>query len=171
MPLPQSTTCAATSSWQRTQEKRPESSSGCRVYSRRNSGYSSIKPPHLQLRNTESRHDGSEVTNLLRGVPQNPLLRPRLSESLGPPTAGSSSNNLKSTGWGGGVFRSLSVLCNSLTSSPALAFFCPRDEWCNDVAREAPIDCCSCCHHERSRRCFLRCAAPVTGCSPGSMER
>ena len=43
---------------------------------------------HLRLSNTESRHDGSDVTNLLRSVPQNPLLRPRLSESLGPPTTG-----------------------------------------------------------------------------------
>ena len=43
---------------------------------------------HLRLKNTESRHDGSNVTNLLRGVPQNPLLRPRLSKSLGPATAG-----------------------------------------------------------------------------------
>ena len=30
-------------------------------------------------------------------------------------------------------------------------------------------DCCSCRHHERSRRCFLRCAASVLGCQLGSM--
>ena len=50
---------------------------------------------------------------------------------------GSSSYKLKSTGWGGGVFRTLAVSCNSLSSSPALTFFCPREEGCNDVARAA----------------------------------
>ena len=39
------------------------------------------------------------------------------------------------------------------------------------MARTAAIDCCSCRHRERSRRCFLRCAAPVTGCSLGSIEK
>ena len=35
--------------------------------------------------------------------------------------------------------------------------FCPRGaEWCCDVARAAAIDCCSCRHHERSRRCLRR---------------
>ena len=39
------------------------------------------------------------------------------------------------------------------------------------MARAAAIDCCSCCHHERSRRCFRRCAAPDTGCSLGSISQ
>ena len=30
------------------------------------------------------------------------------------------------------------------------------DEWCITVARAAAIDCCSCRHHERSRRCLRR---------------
>ena len=84
---------------------------------------------------------------------------------------GSSSYRLKSTGWGGGVVRNLAVYFVSLSSSPALAFLCPREEWCNDVARAAAIDCCSCRHHERSRRCFLRCAALIKGCSQGSIVK
>ena len=42
----------------------------------------------------------------------------------------SSSYRLKSTGWGGGVVRTADVYFNSLSSSPALAFLCPREEWC-----------------------------------------
>ena len=34
--------------------------------------------------------------------------------------------------------------------------YSPREEWCNAVARAAAIDCCSCRHHERSRRCLRR---------------
>ena len=59
--------------------------------------------------------------------------------------------------------------------------FCPRRaaftvptleyEWWVTLASTAAIDCCSCRHHERSRRCFRRCAAPVTGCALGSMEQ
>ena len=51
-------------------------------------------------------------------------------KASGRPPPGSSSNNLKSTGWGGGVFRTLAVYFVSLSSSPALAFLCPREEWC-----------------------------------------
>ena len=84
---------------------------------------------------------------------------------------GSSSYRLKSTGWGGGVVRNLAVYFVSLSSSPALAFLCPREEWCNVVAKAAAIDCSSCRHHERSRRCFLRCAALIKGCSLGSISQ
>ena len=75
---------------------------------------------------------------------------------------GSSSYRLKSTGWGGGGVRNLAVYFVSLSSSPALAFLCPREEWCNDVATAAAINYCSCRHHERSRRCCPIVAAPET---------
>ena len=39
------------------------------------------------------------------------------------------------------------------------------------MARAAAIDCCSCRHHERSRRCFRRCAALKTGCQLGSIVK
>ena len=39
------------------------------------------------------------------------------------------------------------------------------------MARAAAIDCCSCRHHERSRRCFRRCAALNTGCQLGSIVK
>ena len=39
------------------------------------------------------------------------------------------------------------------------------------MARAAAIDCCSCRHHERSRRCFRRCAALITGCQLGSIVK
>ena len=51
-----------------------------------------------------------------------------------------------------------------------VAVFCPRGapyvvstfglEWWDTVASTAAIDCCSCRHHERSRRCLRRHAAP-----------
>ena len=56
---------------------------------------------------------------------------------------GSSSYRLKSTGWGRGVVRNLAVYFVSFSSSPALAFLCPREEWYNDVAKAASIECCS----------------------------
>ena len=55
-------------------------------------------------------------------------------------------------------------------SLPALAVFCPRKAgWCANVVKAAAIDCCSCRHHERSRRCLRRWTAPVTGCQQGSI--
>ena len=100
---------------------------------------------HLRLR-----YYGSDVGNLLHGVSLYPLLRPRrLCQAGRPPPAGLLFVQAEE-------HRSLSVLCSSLSSSPALNFLCPREEWCNDVARAAAIDCGSCRHHERSRRC-LRC--------------
>ena len=69
---------------------------------------------------------------------------------------------------GGGVFCPRRALCGtySTSSSALLASFWLRvapfavctlpDEWCITVARAAAIDCCSCRHHERSRRCLRR---------------
>ena len=39
------------------------------------------------------------------------------------------------------------------------------------MARAAAIDSCSCRHHERSRRCFRRWAAPVTSCQLRSIRK
>ena len=90
-------------------------------------------------------------------------------KASGRPPRGSSSNNLKSTGWGGGVFQSLSVYFVSLSSSPALAFLCPREEWCNDVARAAATVCCSCLYHERRRRCLRRPSGSSSGVPPAEL--
>ena len=92
-------------------------------------------------------------------------------KASGRPPPGSSSYRLKSTGWGGGVVRNLAVYFVSLSSSPALAFLCPREEWCNVVARAAAIDCCSCRQAARSRRPLRRWAAPVTGCQLRSISQ
>ena len=47
--------------------------------------------PRLRHRCIEDLHHGSDthkVSDVLHGVPQDPRLRPRLNESLGPPPAG-----------------------------------------------------------------------------------
>ena len=61
---------------------------------------------HLRLRYSKRGHHGSDVGKLLHGVSLYPLLRPLLAGRLPP---GSSSCKLESSGWGRGVFRSLSV--------------------------------------------------------------
>ena len=92
-------------------------------------------------------------------------------KASGRPPQGSSSYKLKSTGWGGGVVRNLAVYFISLSSSPALAILCPREEWCNFSARVIATVIRSSRSHERSRRCRRRCAAPDTGCSLGSIRK
>ena len=82
----------------------------------------------------------------------------------------SSSYRLKSTGWGGGVFRTVAVQCNSL-SPPALAILCPREERCNFSASAMATDIRSCRNMERGIRCRRRCAAPERGCSLRSIPQ
>ena len=101
------------------------------------------------LRTVRGKRDG-QLVHHLRPRSCGPGGSARLAGRLPP---GSSSYRLKNTGRGGGVFRTSAVWCTSL-SSPA--FGSRRAEWCNDVARAAAIDCCSCRHHERSRRCLRR---------------
>ena len=49
---------------------------------------------------------------------------------------------------------------------------CPREEWCVLLsARAIATVIRSCLSHERSRRCFRRCAAPELGCSLGSIRK
>ena len=55
--------------------------------------------------------------------------------------------------------------------TPALAVFCPREEWCVLSARAIATVIRSCLSHERSRRCRRRCAAPATGCSLRSIRK
>ena len=59
--------------------------------------------------------------------------------------------------WGGGMHPDQSPQ-SSTRNLPLRPWpSCPRRaEWCCDVARAAVIDCCSCRHHERSRRCLRR---------------
>ena len=54
--------------------------------------------------------------------------------------------------------------------TPALAFVCPREEWCVLSARATATVIRSCLSHERSRRCRRRCAAPELGCSLRSIR-
>ena len=73
---------------------------------------------HLQHKNIERRDRHERLEHGLHGA------------LAGRHPPGSSSYRLKSTGWGGGVVRNLAVYFVSLSSSPALAFLCPREEWC-----------------------------------------
>ena len=87
-------------------------------------------------------------------------------KASGRPPPGSSSNRLKSTGWGGGVARNLAVYFVSLSSSPTLAVLYPRGAvWCKASARAIATVIRSCRNMERSRRSLLRFAEPMT-CSP-----
>ena len=56
--------------------------------------------------------------------------------------------------------RNLAVYFISLSSSPALAILCPREEWCNFSAKAIATDIRSCRNMERSRRSLLRFAEP-----------
>ena len=80
----------------------------------------------LQHKYIENLHHGSEVGKLLHGVALDPLLRPRLSESLGPPPAGLFLVQLEELrlGWGVEGGRGLPDLGRavlSFTSFPLLA--------------------------------------------------
>ena len=56
-----------------------------------------------------------------------------------------------------GAFRTWTLQFTSLSSSPVLAVTCPRGAlWSLFAARTLRTVCCSCRHHERSRRCLGR---------------
>ena len=112
-------------------------------------------------------------------MPLNPLLWPRLPQRSRPrstvlrhavvvvevvvPRAGPFGRG--EVGGGRGRGSSRTSPCCSFISYP------PPGLVCVNVARAAAIDCCSCRHHERSRRCFRRWAAPVTGCQLRSIRK
>ena len=83
-----------------------------------------------------------------------------------------SSYRLKSSGWGmGGIPDRGRGVHLAPPHTPALAVFCPREEWCVLSARAIATVIRSCLSHERSRRCRRRCAAPETGCSLRSIPQ
>ena len=122
-----------------------------------------LVPLHPRLRHGGRKHQLIADA----AVSPNPTLRPHLSERsrpsggwcvLGVQTVVLHTSRMKC---GGGA---RTPTCTSpRTSSPALAIFGRCAVWCDIVARAAATDCCSCRHHERSRRCIRRQAAPK-GC-------
>ena len=100
---------------------------------------------HQRQKIIEDLYHGSKVGKLLHGVPLDPPLRPwRLCQAGRPPPAGLFVVQAAELWMGERFFRDFAVWFNSNLS------------WCVHVARAAPIDCCSCRHHDRSRGCLRR---------------
>ena len=70
------------------------------------------------------------------------------------------SHNLPQNPSLGGASSGTRPCSSSRAHPPALANFCPREEWCNFSARAIATVCRSCLSMARSRRSLLRFAEP-----------
>ena len=110
---------------------------------------------------------GEKPTMCSKGVPLDPLLRPRFSRE---PRAGPPRYLRHSVPSCFGLLspkssvRSLSVFCAGRPSyfSPAATM---SNLWWAAAGRAIATLCCSCLHHKRRRRCLLRHAEPWSPCS------